>query len=155
MRCKFLAKGHNQSFSLECAICAVFGDASKLLQPWKDRLLLHGTAPQTSCCRVEPSISHLVSDAGPGLLQCETRAAQRPDPRVPRRCSSLDAVAPFFEMVMSAQDPRQGGLGVECEKTKRVGRSRRFRSLEEVSFCGAWQSPAALERPRACAAFGL
>jgi len=34
---------------------------------------------------------------------------------------------------MSAQDPRQGGPGVECEEAKRDGGSRTFQPLEEVS----------------------
>jgi hypothetical protein len=37
VRSKFLTKGHVRIFSLENEICAVFGGAAELLQPWKDR----------------------------------------------------------------------------------------------------------------------
>src|SRR6185437_10033064 len=43
---KFLAMGHIQSLSRKWAICAVFGGASELLQPWKDRQKHDFTAPQ-------------------------------------------------------------------------------------------------------------
>src|SRR6185312_12875048 len=60
---EFLTKGHKRVISLvNPKFGGVFGEAPRLLQPWKDRLLRRRIAPKRSVCGVEPSMGHLVSD---------------------------------------------------------------------------------------------
>ena len=157
VRGEFLAKGHERVFSLEIAICAVFGGAPELLQPWKDRVACVGlTAPRD----VKP-----IWNKGPaiwfprlGRARCKLHdAAQRAGlfcmrsgpPRV-------RAVAPESEICMTrAEDPREGGRGVECQEAKRDGGSRAFQALEEVRSFRSRVAQAALGRSWPCASLGL
>src|SRR6185312_9590961 len=52
---------------------------------------------------------------------------------VPKRGMALGTVAPRSQICMSApRNPREGGLGVECQERKREGGGRTFQALEEV-----------------------
>src|SRR6185437_6113670 len=72
---------------------------------------------------------------------------------VPKRGMALGTVAPRSQICMSApRNPREGGLGVECQERKRDGGSRTFQALEEVK---AFRPHSSEKRSRSRAAFRL
>src|SRR6476646_11231579 len=78
-----------------------------------------------------------------GLAAKHTSAARRPALFAYRSGTGCTWRSLGYER---ARDPRQGGLGVECEKAKRDGGSRRFQALEEVPSFREGRAQAALQR---------
>ena len=122
VRSEFLAKGHDRSLSIVITIGAVFDDATRLLQPWKDRPIACALPPQRSKSHWNKGLAiWFPCWAGHAARAFQLPRRLRLDVYSGTGHADRDRCAAGSELYEARLDPREGGREVECQEANRVG----------------------------------